>query len=492
MYFCDVCERMVGSAAEYKQHVSEHATCGIDGCSYTAHQDILEKHIMHQHLTGFYNRIVQGNSPEDIEKWRQERRKNFPTKMKIAEKILKKEMMKERGEVMHLKREKRKPEELIQNEQMNREEAAKPEQEWHCTCKARQLVENMPGRGRGGRGGRARIPRDIRHQKHCRELEMIRERMKVKQEKNQAFWDKKREERRRSMEEKENRDKNNVKRDHENDGKETPVVVKKIRRTEPEDSCSDEEGWNDGLMMFKGTVHMERERMKIQEEKLQQHTSKPSFSSLVAYDEDDDDSDDEAPVEVKTVVSYDNVIPDEPIKKDDEPKSSKKPRKRRKKQAAAEPCPAPHTEESVETTASLTPAEEALLAIRSTIQSHIESFEPTPSTSAEPVSEQTQDMKVEEVKEIVDEVVENNNENIPDDPAAEDEFVQEPLSSSIKLKQDVPVVFKKRLRHPTLLERLLLSEIKNERNTILQCVRYVCKNNFFLDNNDQSSTSSDK
>ena len=101
-------------------------------------------------------------------------------------------------------------------------------------------------------------------------------------------------------------------------------------------------------------------------------------------------------------------------------------------------------------------------------------------------------MKVEEVKEIVDEVVENNNENIPDDPAAEDEFVQEPLSSSVKLKQDVPVVFKKRLRHPTLLERLLLSEIKNERNTILQCVRYVCKNNFFLDNNDQSSTSSDK
>lgn len=92
-------------AAEYKQHVSEHATFGIDGCSYTAHQDILEKHIMHQHLTGFYNRIVQGNSPEDIEKWRQERRKNFPTKMKIAEKILKKEMMKDRGEVMHLKRE---------------------------------------------------------------------------------------------------------------------------------------------------------------------------------------------------------------------------------------------------------------------------------------------------------------------------------------------------------------------------------------------------
>ena len=38
LHFCDVCEKLVGGAAEYKQHVSEHATCGIDGCGYTAHQ----------------------------------------------------------------------------------------------------------------------------------------------------------------------------------------------------------------------------------------------------------------------------------------------------------------------------------------------------------------------------------------------------------------------------------------------------------------------
>ena len=38
LHFCDVCEKLVGGAAEYKQHVAEHATCGIDGCGYTAHQ----------------------------------------------------------------------------------------------------------------------------------------------------------------------------------------------------------------------------------------------------------------------------------------------------------------------------------------------------------------------------------------------------------------------------------------------------------------------
>ncbi len=37
------------------------------------------------------------------------------------------------------------------------------------------------------------------------------------------------------------------------------------------------------------------------------------------------------------------------------------------------------------------------------------------------------------------------------------------------------------MRPPTLLEKLLLDEINRERNVVLQCVRYVCDKNFFLD-----------
>ena len=116
-------------------------------------------------------------------------------------------------------------------------------------------------------------------------------------------------------------------------------------------------------------------------------------------------------------------------------------------------------------------AEEALLDIKATIQSHIESFT-TP---------------VEQPEASQDTVIDNNDveeeklEDIPEEPPSTDLIEEPPPTSSSKTKQEVPVVFKKRLRHPTLLERLLLSEIKNERNTILQCVRYVCKNNFFLD-----------
>merc|ERR1712192_152284 len=62
-------------------------------------------------------------------------------------------------------------------------------------------------------------------------------------------------------------------------------------------------------------------------------------------------------------------------------------------------------------------------------------------------------------------------------PAAKKEKVVESKAKVAKVTRQS--VLEQRIRPPTLLERLLLQEIKKERNTILQCVRYVCKNNFF-------------
>ena len=62
-------------------------------------QDILEKHIMHQHLSGLYNRIPQGNSPEEIAKWKAERRKNFPTREKVEAKEAERQEQISRGEL---------------------------------------------------------------------------------------------------------------------------------------------------------------------------------------------------------------------------------------------------------------------------------------------------------------------------------------------------------------------------------------------------------
>merc|ERR1712198_734903 len=86
--------------------------------------------------------------------------------------------------------------------------------------------------------------------------------------------------------------------------------------------------------------------------------------SLVSYDDNDDEDDsDGAPVEIKTIVSYENHVPEEPVKEETE-KATKKPRKRKKKTANVH-------EKNDE-------AEDALKEVRATIKSHVESFENPP------------------------------------------------------------------------------------------------------------------
>jgi len=456
-YFCDVCEKMVGTESEYKVHLSEHATCGIDGCGYTAHQDILEKHIMHQHLTGLYNRIAHGDSPEEIAKWREERKKNFPTKQKVEEKAVERAVLKERGEVMRLKREKLKKEE---RERRGDYEENKPEVEWECNCKARKFVENMRGRGRGrGRGMNFRVPKNVKHQSHCRELELIRERAKERREKRQSLWDEKKGKRKAIQEQDEN----------------TEPSVKKFRAEKvvsvEEDSCSEDEGWNGGLWKFPGTKQMATIKFEVDRyQSVPAITSNGGISNGTGREQTEfhgeiqkmknsmalesikslDSSEDEAPEEIKTIVSYDNVVDESPdiLQETKELKKQSK-RKRRK-----------DTEE----------------------KTRVETVQSSPlndvSIYKDPVFP-------------VEESVPEHWSDLPNVTSASSSHFQEVAdtkqsSSHITKVISRPAVFEQRMRPPTLLEKLLLNEIKNERNKILQCVRFVCKNNFLQDSDSQS------
>ncbi|OXU30745.1 hypothetical protein TSAR_001905 [Trichomalopsis sarcophagae] len=118
--YCEVCDRDFDSEEKLQRHIQEHQICRIDGCTFTAHPKIVEKHISMQHVTGLYERMKNVISDKDVTKWRAERKRRYPTAVTI--KILEDEQIakKKRGEVIQNeiesrkiqntpKREKRKP-----------------------------------------------------------------------------------------------------------------------------------------------------------------------------------------------------------------------------------------------------------------------------------------------------------------------------------------------------------------------------------------------
>ncbi|XP_038209701.1 nuclear fragile X mental retardation-interacting protein 1 isoform X2 [Zerene cesonia] len=76
--------------------------CNIDGCQFIAHPKVIIKHVQMQHSTGLYKKIAKLNNPEEIEKWREDRRKKYPTKSNIEKKNSEIKEKIERGEKMAL------------------------------------------------------------------------------------------------------------------------------------------------------------------------------------------------------------------------------------------------------------------------------------------------------------------------------------------------------------------------------------------------------
>lgn len=59
-----------------------------------------------QHSTGLYNKIAKLQNPEEIKKWREERKNKYPTKANIEKKNAKIKEKVERGEKMGIKQKK--------------------------------------------------------------------------------------------------------------------------------------------------------------------------------------------------------------------------------------------------------------------------------------------------------------------------------------------------------------------------------------------------
>lgn len=100
-FSCDRCDRSFRSHELLNIHISEHIPCGINGCTFVAHPKIVEKHIQMQHETGLAEQIMRLNTPEEIQKWREERRNRFPSTTNVARRQAEQKERLERGELLY-------------------------------------------------------------------------------------------------------------------------------------------------------------------------------------------------------------------------------------------------------------------------------------------------------------------------------------------------------------------------------------------------------
>jgi nuclear fragile X mental retardation-interacting protein 1 len=81
--WCETCDRGFRSLEQLDEHKLQHKVCGIDGCTFTGHPAVVKKHVEMQHSNGLFEQIKKLDTPEEISKWREERRKRYPTKSNI-------------------------------------------------------------------------------------------------------------------------------------------------------------------------------------------------------------------------------------------------------------------------------------------------------------------------------------------------------------------------------------------------------------------------
>ncbi|XP_046402840.1 uncharacterized protein LOC124168543 [Ischnura elegans] len=457
-HYCDSCERGFSTPEDLANHQkNDHVVCGLEGCTLSAHPKIVEKHQRMQHDSGLYSRLAAASSqnPDDVQKWINERKRNYPTKENIERRKQETEDCLRRGEPLGLMPESR---------------FGRYRGRGHASRGRGQLQrEHVSNRGRGSSRELHKRKFDVRGGRHQRKAKSSQKRLK------------------------------DVEITPENVEDDEPRDIPMFRGTAQllgmaldEAPSSDEElvdvsgSFSDSeWLVEEGLAEAETtptengdkkvdhiEGKKVVEVVSKAITLNNSLGALMGSYASDDSDEDAPPVEQKIRVSKGKLLCDVEMKGEKKNVNQNPPKaeidaiqpKPVVAEAVAEVDGAEESDGSAPEVVPIVKVEEERGA------GLVEG--PGETSKLEEKDEGDSGKKVRRGRKRTR--GHKGNTEVPKD--GEDEVEK---SSAKDVKKPYVKPYVKPARHPTLLEELLKHEIRHERNVILQCIRHIVQSNFF-------------
>ncbi|XP_011178562.2 FMR1-interacting protein NUFIP1 [Zeugodacus cucurbitae] len=454
--YCEACDMELQSNDDLRRHKLQHEKCPVDNCNYRGHPSVMDKHVATLHSSGLFDKFKKLSSPEEIAAWREERKRKYPTVENSIMRQRAKEQREKRGERLEAHKSRFGKQEDRKRAQKNQG----PDSNQRGKHNQQQNLKNQNQNG---------------HEKRKRNNNKRRKKEEVQK-----------------LEEKKQND-----------------VIASIKSTKRAENNADEDINCNGISMFKGTSKL----AKYQHAKPKKTKETNVLSSLLGmYGSDEDSEDDSSKNETDNEDSEhlnddelnETISTDITMKEKDLLNSSMG-----TQSGSSFKVEKIEEIESENIHDSSTSFEEVQPLQNIDMEINCDTSEPSLIEKCESVSDSLIDTAQSPKPQATDLVcsddeapeeapiarstdlpspTKSSQQNVRRNDAVNNESNQsssKPIKKADKLsrvnKQKSGLDYRKaRLRKQnTLLEKLLEPDIRHERNVLLQCLRYVCENNFF-------------